>query len=102
MIFLELFSFVISSVIPLYLSFRRVPTNVLMQMTAILLVVLLVLIFTQTKKKVGGWVRILMLFLSSLFVQLLVLSSGGVYSPFLIVLHLYTLGISFLFNIRSS
>lgn len=42
------------------------------------------------------------IFLTAIIVQLTVVSSGGFFSPFLILLHLYTLGSSFLLNLPAS
>ena len=102
---LDLFAFLISALLTIALIFYRVPTAVLQQGIALLLVILLIfarkIVFSDLK--VSGIIfRFIFLILSSLFVQLLVLSSGGFYSPFLILLHLYTLGASFLLKLSSA
>lgn len=101
----DLLAFLLSSLTALSLLYYKAPTRVLQQGIALLLVVFLILskkfIFANSKFS-NTLFRIIMLTLSSLFVQLLVISSGGFYSPFLILLHLYTLGVSFLLKIGSA
>lgn len=102
---LDLFAFLLSTIIAIALIFYKVPTTVLQQGIALLLVILLIISrkFVFSDSKVSGTLfRFIFLILSSLFVQLLVISSGGFYSPFLILLHLYTLGVSFLLKIGSA
>lgn len=70
---------------------------------ALLLVLLLVLYnharSRSTHQFLAKIFNSLFLYGSAVFVQLLVLSAGGFYSPFLILLHLYTLGASFLLSL---
>lgn len=106
MFFIESALFLISSALTLGLTFYQVPNRTLQQIVVMLLVVLLVFLSripSQRLKpsRMNGF-RLLLLFLSSFFVQLLVISSGGFYSPFLIVIHLYALGTSFLLNMEAS
>jgi PAS domain-containing protein len=72
----------------------------------ILVVLILVILLTYNKvseqKGLSKISRMGMMTLGSLFVQLLVISSGGFFSPFLILIHLYTLGASFLINLTSA
>lgn len=79
------------------------------QIIALLLAVLLIfsskIIFSKNKEVKGNKIKknhFLLLFISSFLVQALIISTGGFYSPFLIVLHLYTLGASFLLISKSS
>ncbi len=68
----------------------------------ILVIVLLYLLkqFVFSNSNISNKILILIiLFLSSFFVQLVVISSGGLYSPLLILSHLYALGLVFLFDI---
>jgi len=44
--------------------------------------------------------KLLLVAVFSIFLQLLILKTGGFYSPLLILLHLFALGISFLFSLR--
>lgn len=59
-------------------------------------------LFSRSKQSSGQLRRFLLLFLSALFVQLLVINTGGFLSPFVILLYLFTLGVSFLLNVQSS
>lgn len=88
------------------LSFLRIPNQSFQQITAALLALMFILlsriIFPNIQLIKSLPYRSLLLFLSSSFVQLLIISTGGFYSPFLIFIHLYTLGVSFFLNNRSS
>ncbi len=69
-----------------------------------ILLLLLLLLYNYARGRVNRPLasklfNIFFLYASSTFVQLLVLSAGGFYSPFLILLHLYTLGVSFLVSL---
>lgn len=102
---LDLVSFFLASFLALALIYYKVSTGVLQQGVALLLVILLILykrFIFKDSKIYNKLFRLIFLFSSSLLVQLLVISSGGFYSPFLILLHLYTLGTSFLLNIGSA
>ena len=106
MFFSEFFVFFLASLLTLILTYFKVSTNTLQQIIAFLLAVLLIfssrVVFSRSPKIQGLKAHYILLFLTASFVQLLVISTGGFYSPFLIVLHLYTLGSSFLLNSRSS
>lgn len=103
---LESLIFLLSSLLSLTLIYNRVPTKTLQQIIIVLLIVILIFlkqfVFSKTKPISDRWVRLTILFLSALFVQLVVISSGGFLSPFLILLHLFTLGTSFLLNLPTS
>lgn len=102
----ELLIFFFSSLLILGLSYFKVSNTILQEITSFLLAALLILFsrgkFSSTKITPGTSSRLLLLFLSSFFVQLLVISTGGFFSPFLILLHLFTLGSSFLLGLKSS
>lgn len=106
MFFSESLVFLLASLLTLILTYLKVSTNTLQQIIAFLLAVLLIfsskVIFSRSRQAKGPKIHYILLFLTASFVQLLVISTGGFYSPFLIVLHLYTLGSSFLLNSRSS
>lgn len=97
--------FLLSTIAILTLNYFRIGNNVFQQITAFLLGLTLIFltrfIFPRLELLRGRKLRLLLLFLSSSLVQFLVISTGGFYSPFLILLHLYTLGTSFLLNSRS-
>lgn len=103
---LELLIFFLSSLFIIGLSYYKVPNTILQEITSVLLVVLLIL-FTRgrifgSKTPQGVLFKYTPLFLGAFFVQLLVISTGGFFSPFLILLHLFTLGSSFLLGLKSS
>jgi hypothetical protein len=52
--------------------------------------------------QINVYFSFVVLFIATLMVQLLVISTGGLFSPFLILLHLFILGISLLINWRLS
>lgn len=106
MFILELLPFLFSSLLSLGLIYYKIPLNVLQQINAVILVILLVVLGKNFKTKqpiiINLKVKLVTVSLGSLFVQLLVLSTGGFFSPFLILLHLFTLGVSILFDFGSS
>jgi len=105
MISANLVTFFLSSALVLSLVYFKASTTIVLQFIAVLLILLLLLskrmIFSQLKLYNKLFVYILP-FLSSLFVQLLVISTGGFYSPFLILIHLYTLSASFLLKVTTA
>lgn len=103
---IESLIFLISSLISTGLIYFQVPKSALFVILSILLAVLLVffgrfqLSFLQ-KKEHSGYL-LLALFICSLFIQILLIATGGFFSAFIIVLHLFTLAMSLLLNVRSS
>src|SRR3989344_1101332 len=95
----------VSSAISLFLVIKGVPTPTLLQINATLILVLL-LSYRQfgssSNQFLQKLIKGLLLLVSSALVQILVLATGGFFSPFLILLHIYTLGSSFLLNLTSS
>lgn len=95
--------FLISSLITLVLDLYEISSQTLYQIIVVLFVLLLFLLrpffFSFRKKSIRKpilyWT---VLFLSSLLVQILVLSTGGFYSPFLILIHLFVLSVGFFIN----
>lgn len=107
----EIFTVFLSSVVTALLSYLRFSVTAYQQIIVLLMVLFIVvfgrLIPTTDRKeiKIQSSLQIFtlgVLFVSSLFVQLLVISTGGFYSPFLVMFHFYILGLSFLVNLRSS
>lgn len=101
----DLLAFLVASISTLALIYYKAPTTISQQGIAFLLVTLIILSkkFVSSPSQLSSKLfRFILLLLSSLFVQLLVISSGGFYSPFLILLHFYTLGASFLLKIGSA
>lgn len=102
----EIGIYFLTSTITLVLSYYNIPTRTLQQIVVGILLVLLISLSKvgNLKFKSGKFdiFQFFLLFLSTLFIQLLVVTTGGFYSPFLILIHLYTIGTSFLLNLQSS
>lgn len=102
----ETIAFFIGAILSLLLSYLQISVNTVQQIVILLLIILLVFLdrfyVSKIKASADPWFHLLLLFLSSLLVQLLILSTGGFFSPLLVLIHLYTLGISLLLNLRSS
>ncbi len=98
--------FFLSSVLTLTLIYYRVPIKTLQQIIALFLVGMLIILNRFIVKRANSTIatlsHVVLLFLAAVIVQLIVLSSGGFFSPFLILLHLFTLGSSFLLNLQAS
>src|SRR5688572_15833244 len=98
---LEVALFFIASLITIVVIHLQFPTNLLQKINACFILLLLLLsrfAFNPQNVKLESYSRLVLIFLSALLVQFLVISSGGIYSPFLISLHIYTLGTSFLLS----
>ncbi|OGE27234.1 hypothetical protein A2867_05095 [Candidatus Daviesbacteria bacterium RIFCSPHIGHO2_01_FULL_40_11] len=97
--------FLLSSAFSLALIYYKASTTNLQQIIIILLVILILsyrFIFSKSKPALARWFRPILLLLTAAMVQLIVISTGGFFSPFLIMLHLFTLGTSFLLNLPAS
>jgi PAS domain-containing protein len=99
----EIISLIISASVSFAILYLKVPQESRQQMIALLLLALLIFVTRFVFSNIGGvspkkFYRVFTLLLSSLMAQMLVLSSGGFYSPFLILIHLFTVGVSFIFN----
>lgn len=90
-----------SSVVILLLGYYKIPISYYQQIILILLIILLIIFSRFSKLFSPTALSYVTLFLSSLFVQALLVSTGGIFSPFLILFHLFSLGTSFLINIQS-
>ena len=86
----------------IYFKFQIVVFQQLIAFLIVLLVILTRFPFALTGNILQKLLRLSLITLSGLLVQLLVISSGGFYSPFLILLYLYTLGASFLLNLHTA
>lgn len=103
--FFEILIFFLSSLSVCTLIYFKIPQGILQSFAALLLALAIVvsrIVFIKFKQQHGRLYRFLLLFLSALFVQLLVITTGGFLSPFVILLYLFTLAASFLFNLQSS
>lgn len=101
----EPLSLTLASLIVFLLIYFKFQIVVFQQLIAFLIVLLVVLTrfpFVLTGNIFSKLLRLSLIALSGLLVQLLVISSGGFYSPFLILLYFYTLGASFLLNLHTA
>ncbi len=102
----EYLVFSLSSLISLTLIYYKVPIKNLQQIIVVLLLAILVFlnryIFSKTKPAPSRWTHPVVLLLVATIVQLVVISTGGFLSPFLILIHLFVLSTSFLLNLRAS
>lgn len=102
-LFLEPFLLLVSSLVSLAVVFYNIPTSTVQQAIAALLIILLIIINRSVLSRHQAISRKfidLIVFLVATFLQLLILSSGGFYSPFLILFHLFAIGSGFLLNLR--
>lgn len=99
----ETISLLLSSGLSLATIYLQIPSQRKQQIIAVLLVILLVFVaravFANSPLTKKRWFKVTSLSFSSLLVQMLVISSGGMYSPFLPLIHFFTAGVSFIFNI---
>lgn len=101
----EPLSLTLASLIVFLLIYFKLQIVVFQQLIAFLIVLLVILTrfpVVLTGNIFSKLLRLSLVALSGLLVQLLVISSGGFYSPFLILLYLYTLGASFLLNLHTA
>ena len=66
----------------------------IVQFLALLLIVIVILVTIFYRMSIPTWFKWILLFLATLITQLLVSSTGGLYSPFLILFHFLILGIN--------
>lgn len=71
-----------------------------LQQIILFLVVLLVITLRTLKQSIGkkAVVNSLLLFIVTLFIQLLIAATGAIFSPFVILIHLYAIGLSLFFD----
>lgn len=98
--------FFLSSLITFLSLYYKIPVKSLQQVVIFIVIILLVFfnkfLLSSYESKLGKAIRITFILLTSMMVQTLVLSSGGLKSPFFILIHLYTLGAGFLIGTSSS
>lgn len=95
--------FLASSAISFGLIYLRLSTVFSQQIISVVLLFSVILLgkFNGVKKQSTPWQTGIAVLLSSFLVQMLVISSGGLYSPLLIIIHIYTLGAIFLLNSKT-
>jgi PAS domain-containing protein len=101
--FLTTSLFLISSAISFGLIYLKLSTVFSQQIISVVLLFSVILLgkFNNVKQKQTPWQTGIAVVLSSFLVQMLVISSGGLYSPLLIIIHIYTLGAIFLLNSKT-
>jgi hypothetical protein len=99
-------TFLLASLVTILLIYFKVEISWLQRIVAVLLLILLIFLnyFLNPNKqqKLSSIVTKIFLFLGTLFVELIVISTGGLKSPFLVMIHIFTLGVSFLVNLPSA
>lgn len=102
----EVLVFPLSSLLTLISIYLNLSVTSLQQIALVLMVILLLsskyLLSSDTGKPIPKALRLLFLLFISSLVQVWVLSSGGIRSPFLILLHLSAVALAFLINLSSS
>lgn len=71
------------------------------ELIAVLIGFIVILYGRSLKTSQGGTSKVVLLFASTLSVQLLIISSGGFLSPFFILFHIFTLALAF-YNLQTS
>lgn len=93
----------LSSMVPLAIGYLQVSTAIVQQVLAVLLAVLLIFLnksILSSQKPIPYVLQLLLIFLIAILLQLLIFSTGGFSSPFLILFHLFALGLSFLLTLK--
>lgn len=93
----------LSSLLSFALIYYKVSITTLPQIvveTIIILIIILDRFVLKNSRPLNFALRLFLLFLLSLSLQVLVLSTGGFYSPFLVLFHLFAITLSFLVNLR--
>lgn len=98
----QIFALLLTSLLTVSVIYYKIPSIVLQQSIAVFVVVLLIanrFVFSRSKS-IPFVITTALIALVSIFLQLLIISSGGFYSPFLILFHLFAIALSFLFAVR--
>ena len=86
MLSFEWLIFLLSSVVTLAAIYYKLSIPRLQQITALLLIIILFIlnrfVFSRSRQALTLWPRLVLLLFSSLIIQLIVLSTGGFFSPF--------------------
>lgn len=102
---LEAVALLLSSALSFALIFYKVSITSLQQIVAGTLIILIIVLdkfVLKAAKSVNFVLRLFLLFLISLSLQALILSTGAFFSPFLILFHLFAIALSFLVDIRTA
>lgn len=102
----EILIFFASFVFVLIFVYFKVGINILQQVVLIILITILIFFnrsfYPNSNPLISKILHLAFLFISSAFIQFLVLSTGGFYSPFLILVHLYSIAVGFLLSLKTS
>lgn len=92
--------FFVSSIGLLFITYFHASESVIYQSTTILLGIMLLLLNSQKlfRKQFIKERKMILLFFGNILVQFIILSTGGLYSPFFVLYHLCTILIGFFFN----
>ncbi len=99
----QLLILILAHLVPLLFIYLEVPMRFSFVLIAALVVILIFLqkfVFTTKQSVINAAGRWLFLFSGSLFVELLVVATGGFYSSFFVLLHFYALGLGFFIGLR--
>lgn len=95
--------FLVSSLVVVALLYFKTSIIFLQQIILFLIVILIIIFrfqkYFEARKVFRDW---LLIFIITLFVQLLIASTGAVFSPFFILIHLYVIGLSLFFNFSTA
>ena len=98
--------FFLSSFITIALTYFNFPISFIQQIIAVLIIIIVVTLnkslFAASESQKVKQLKWVLLFIYTLLIQLTVISSGGIFSPFFILLHLSALGISLLISFSSA
>lgn len=99
---IQLLSIFASSLLTALLIFLKIPTVVYQQLIASLVILIIILSNRFLNPKYSSFeyriLKNILLFLSSFLILLIVISSGDLYSPFIILIHIFVIFTSFLLN----
>lgn len=99
---IKITAFSASSFLVLGLIFFKIKIAYLQQILLFLIVVLVLFSrnFSSAKKK--GFLQWGLLLAITFFIQLLITSTGAIFSPFIVLIHLYVIGLSLLFDFKTA
>lgn len=100
--FFEIITFVLSTLYVLFLNHISSSPRSLQKALVIILVTLLFIIYRFSRNSWSnltvGINKLFFIFWLTIFLQLLIVSTGGLQSPFLILIHFFIIGLSFIFS----
>lgn len=92
-------TFLLSSALLVVLLYFKVKIIILQQILLVLIVALLFILNSQKYFKYNAVIRNwILIFIITFFIQLLLASTGAIFSPFFVLIHLYIIGLALYFN----